>query len=50
MDVRTAAEAALKQIGGEEVRQVIRVTKVLSAEIAMLKEELQLGPDRYNLH
>ena len=50
MNVRIAAEAALTQIGGEEVRRVIHVTRVLSAEIAMLKEELQMGPDRYNLH
>lgn len=46
MNVRTAAEVALKRIGGEEANKVIQVTRVLSAEISMLKEELQMGRAR----
>ncbi|KAJ8312415.1 hypothetical protein KUTeg_009788 [Tegillarca granosa] len=37
--VREAAQAALEQIGGEEVDQAMHITKVLAEEIRMLTEE-----------
>lgn len=40
LNVRVAAEAALKQIGGEEVKRVIHVTRVLSDEISTLKDDM----------
>jgi len=36
--VRDAAAAALRQIGGPEVEEVMRVTKVLAEEIRTLTE------------
>ena len=36
VDVRNAAEAALKQIGGDEIKRAMRITQVLAKEIRML--------------